>query len=72
MTNLNRFNPFSRRESHSVGEITTYKVLTLLSWALSVLVSVWYTIHGQIWSINYHNRSAFTMNSVLASIYWCE
>ncbi|KAJ6782304.1 hypothetical protein PWT90_00627 [Aphanocladium album] len=70
MSNLNRFNPFGRRESHSVGEITTYKVLTLLTWALSVFVSVWYTVHGQIWNINYLHKSAFTMNSVLASIFW--
>ncbi|OAA61316.1 hypothetical protein ISF_05395 [Cordyceps fumosorosea ARSEF 2679] len=70
MANLNRFNPFSRRESHSVGAITTYKILTLLTWLLSVVVSVWYTVRGHIWAINYHHRSAFTMNSIIASIFW--
>lgn len=63
-------NPFSRRESHSAGEITMYKVLTLLTWILSVVVSVYYTMHGRIWSINYHYKSAFTMNSILADIFW--
>ncbi|KAK8147788.1 hypothetical protein MY1884_001411 [Beauveria asiatica] len=70
MANINRYNPFSRRESHSTAAVTTYKVLTLVTWALSVFVSVWYTYHGHIWDINYHHRSAFTMNSVIASIFW--
>ncbi|KAM3508086.1 hypothetical protein MY11210_006869 [Beauveria gryllotalpidicola] len=70
MPNINNYNPFSRRESHSTAAVTTYKVLTLLTWALSVFVSVWYTYHGHVWDINYHHRSAFTMNSVIVSIFW--
>jgi hypothetical protein len=72
-------NPFSKRESHSSGQLTTYKILTLLTWALSVAVSVYYTVHEphdgftirkRIWDQNYLYPSAFTMNSIIASIFW--
>lgn len=72
-------NPFSRRESYSGGEITTYKVFTLATWLLSVVTSVYYTLehpHGKhsinrrIWEQNDHYPSGFTMNSVIASIFW--
>lgn len=72
-------NPFSKRESHARGSITTYKFLTLITWALSVVVSVYYTVHSphdghtirkRIWDQNYLYPSAFTMNSIIASIFW--
>jgi hypothetical protein len=59
--------------------VTIYKTLTILTWALSVFVSVYYTIHSphdgftirkRIWDQNDLYPSAFTMNSVIASIYW--
>lgn len=72
-------NPFSRRESHGANSITTYKVLTLLSWLLSVVVTVYYAIEpphdgryhgGTIWHQNYLHYTAFTLNSAMTSIYW--
>jgi hypothetical protein len=72
-------NPFSKRETHSRGSIVTYKILTLLSWLLSVVVSVYFTVHEphdaftvrrRIWDQNYLYPSAFTMNHILADIYW--
>lgn len=75
-------NPFGRRETHTAGEITTYKIFSVLTWALSVAASVYYTVHQphhghghhhirrRIWDINYLYPSAFTMNSVLGSIFW--
>jgi hypothetical protein len=59
--------------------VTTYKVLTLITWVLSVVVSVYYTVHSphdghtirkRIWDQNSLYPSAFSMNSVIASIYW--
>lgn len=35
-------NPFSKRETHSQQSITTYKVLTILTWLAAVVVSVYY------------------------------
>lgn len=78
-TDWNTFNPFSRRESHSSESIVVYKVLTILSWLLSVVVSVYYTVNephdgftirNRIWDQNYLYPSAFTLNSTLADIYW--
>ncbi|KAI6783424.1 uncharacterized protein J7T54_004451 [Emericellopsis cladophorae] len=79
MTDWNRHNPFSKRENHSAMSVTIYKVLTILTWLLSLVVSVYYTIHAphdgftirkRIWDQNDLYPSAFTMNSVIASIYW--
>jgi hypothetical protein len=72
-------NPFAKRESHGANSILTYKILTLVSWLLSVVVSVYYTtnephdgftIRKRIWDQNYLYPSAFTMNSTLADIFW--
>ncbi|KAL6884255.1 hypothetical protein HDV57DRAFT_494078 [Trichoderma longibrachiatum] len=79
MAGWQNYNPFSKRETHSRGSIVTYKVLTLLSWLLSVVVSVYFTVHEphdaftvrrRIWDQNYLYPSAFTMNHILADIYW--
>jgi hypothetical protein len=79
MDRFHNINPFAKRETHTSGSITTYKVLTLLSWLLSVVVSVYYvtnephdgyTIRRRIWDQNYLYRTAFTMNAVIADIYW--
>jgi hypothetical protein len=79
MVDWNKYNPFSKRESHGSVSITTYKVLTLLTWLLSIVVSVYYNVHSpkdghtirkRVWDQNYLYPTAFTMNSVLADIYW--
>lgn len=72
-------NPFAKRDSHSASSIITYKVLTLVTWLLSVISTVYYNFEaphdgryhgGNIWHQNYHYYSGFTLNSVIASIYW--
>ncbi|KAH7165603.1 hypothetical protein EDB81DRAFT_754342 [Dactylonectria macrodidyma] len=79
MANWGQLNPFSKRESHSSGAILTYKILTLLTWILSVVVSVYYTtnkphdgytIRKRIWDQNDLYRTAFTLNATITSIYW--
>lgn len=73
-------NPFAKRESHGRGSIATYRILTLLSWLLSAVITVYYALepphdgryHGRsIWRQNYHYYSGFTLNSIITSIYWC-
>jgi hypothetical protein len=72
-------NPFAKRETHSVGAITTYKVLTILTWLLSVIVSVYYTVQDpmdgfhirrRIWDMNELHRTAFSMNAIIAEVFW--
>lgn len=55
-------------------------MLTLLSWLLAVITSVYYTvddprdgfsIRQRIWDLNDLYRTAFTLNPIISSIYWC-
>lgn len=71
-------NPFAKRVSHSSSTVITYKVLTLLTWVLSVVFSVYYTVdspaddikHGRtIEGQNWLHLSGFTLNFVLVYIY---
>jgi len=74
-------NPFARRESHPVQAIWTYKVLTVLTWLLTVIVSLYYTFgipqdgkhkhNNTIWGHNsLHGRSPFALNALITSLYW--
>lgn len=71
-------NPFARRESHSAVSITTYRILTILSWLLVTIATIYYTIHAPhddvkkrrntIWG---HNKpTPFALNVAITSIYW--
>ena len=79
LTNITTDNPFSKRESYANSTILTYKILTILTWLLSVIVSVYYTLNAphdghhirrRIWDQNTLYPTAFTMNSIIADIYW--
>jgi len=83
MERLGRLNPFAKREEHSKQTVITYKILTTLSWLLSVITSVYYTfdhprdgvhvepeIHRRIWDWNYYYYSGFTLNYLITSLYW--
>lgn len=79
LTSFPTVNPFAKRETHSSTSITTYKVLTLLSWVLSVITTVYYDfesphdghlIRRTIWGQNYAHPSGFTQNATITSIYW--
>lgn len=71
-------NPFSKKESHSPSAVITYKVLTLLTWALAVVFSIYYSIdspaddlkHGRtIPGQNALHISGFTLNFPLVDVY---
>ncbi|RDW69447.1 ATP synthase F0 [Coleophoma cylindrospora] len=80
LTSLLPVNPFSRRESHSAASVTTYKVLTILSWLLVVITSFYYSFNvpqddikkwrSTIWGVNAVYHTPFATSSVIASIYW--
>ncbi len=73
-------NPFAKRDSHTPTSIITYKVLTIVTWLLSLIVTVYYSMHSAddigithrrtIWEQNYRFYSGFTQNSIITSIYW--
>jgi len=73
------WNPFAKREAHSTSAVRTHKFLTIVTWILAFIVSVYYTTHAphdgytirrRIWDQNYAYPSAFTMNHVIADIFW--
>jgi hypothetical protein len=85
MDRLRNANPFSKRETHSRESIITYKVLTILTWLLSVAVTVYYVFfqpetivvdpkhHHEPQPIWYQNRTwqtGFTLNKIITSLYW--
>ena len=72
-------NPFAKRDSHSARSVVWYKILTLASWVLSVVVTVYYTFEAPndgkyhrdtIWHQNHRHPSGFSLNSLITSIYW--
>lgn len=72
-------NPFQKKESHTTREITLYKVITVLSWLLAVVASVYYTFKAPqddklarhtIWKQNKLHHTGFTLNSLITSIYF--
>ncbi|TPX11980.1 uncharacterized protein E0L32_007283 [Thyridium curvatum] len=79
MDRLHSINPFSKRESHSANAIITYKVLSILTWLLSLVVSVYYVLHEphdgftirhRIWDQNWLYPTGFTLNPVIIDVYW--
>lgn len=79
MDRFHQINPFARRDSHSATSVIWYKVLTLASWLLSVVVTVYYALEpphdgkyhrGTIWHQNHRHPSGFTLNPIITSIYW--
>jgi hypothetical protein len=79
MERAHSINPFAKRESHSKNTVITYKVLTIVTWLLAIIVSFYYTFNSpddgvwhrrRIWKQNDHYHTAFRMNHIIASIYW--
>lgn len=71
-------NPFSKRESHTAQSVLTYKILTIISWLVVTITTIYYTFNAPhddrkkwrdtIWG---HNISTpFALNVVITSIYW--
>ena len=72
-------NPFAKRDDHSKGAVITYKTLTIVTWLLSVIASVYYTLHApldgnlarhRIWFQNDLYPTGFSLNRIIAEIYW--
>ncbi|KAI4867465.1 DUF1774-domain-containing protein [Hypoxylon rubiginosum] len=79
MERIHHINPFAKRDSHTKNTVITYKILTTVTWLLSIVVSFYYTFHRphdgvwfrrRIWGQNDAYYTAFRMNHIIASIYW--
>lgn len=73
-----RFNPFARRETHSPHALNSYRVLVPLTWALVVVVGIYYSIHSpddvkhghKIWKNAKKHTTAFSQDTTVTGIYW--
>lgn len=75
-----KVNPFSRREEHTRLSVNSYRVLTLITWLLAVLTSVYYSLHKpgkhegphrhRLWKQEDQHPTPFSMNSVITTLYW--
>lgn len=67
-------NPFAKRESHSKQQLLVYKVLTILTWILVVIVSVACSFKSEdrrtIWGQNKAHPTPFSLNPFITDIYW--
>jgi len=72
-------NPFALRETHNTQAVWTYKILTILTWILNVIVTIYYTYgkkpheghhRRKVWGQNHHYRTPFSLDPVIASLYW--
>ncbi|KAL4976573.1 hypothetical protein BDW66DRAFT_50941 [Aspergillus desertorum] len=72
------YNPFARRESHGQYPLTAYRILAPLSWALVVVIGIYYSIHKPsdvsnswtIWSQLERRFTGFSVNVTVVEIYW--
>jgi len=80
MSRFSQANPFSHRDSHTREALITYKVVSVVSWALVVITSIWYTFNAphddvkswrhSIWKHNTLHPTPFAMNALITSLYW--
>ncbi|KAJ5935594.1 hypothetical protein N7466_005141 [Penicillium verhagenii] len=72
------YNPFARREAHNVHALNTYRVLVPLTWALVVIVGLYYSLNSpddtkgskKIWKQIKNHPTPFTQNKTVTEIYW--
>jgi len=78
MVNWNKANPFARREEHGTISLTTYKILTFVSWLLVHIANIHYAWnmpshkarHQTIWGQNARFPTPFSLNPTIVDIYW--
>ena len=74
-------NPFAKREEFTSRNLLAYKILTILSWLLLVVVGAYYTFrkpldcHGKhlchtIWGQNKHHPTPFSLDAIVTNVYW--
>jgi len=72
------YNPFARRETHNAQALNLYRVLVPLTWALVVIIGIYYSIHSpddvkkskKIWKQADKHKTPFSQNTTVTGIYW--
>lgn len=72
------YNPFTRRETHNPHALNIYRVFVPLTWALVVVVGIYYSIHSpddvkkgkKIWKQADKHKTPFSQNVAVTGLYW--
>ncbi|KAJ5675764.1 hypothetical protein N7462_008661 [Penicillium macrosclerotiorum] len=72
------YNPFARRETHNPHALTVYRILVPLTWALVVIVGIYYSVHSpddvkhshKIWKQANKHPTPFSQHTTVTEIYW--
>ncbi|KAJ5580065.1 uncharacterized protein N7459_006050 [Penicillium hispanicum] len=72
------YNPFARRETHHAHALTLYRIFVPLTWALVVIVGIYYSIHSpddvkkskKLWKQAHKRKTPFSQNTTVTGIYW--
>jgi len=77
---LSEYNPFAKRSEFNSKSLWAYKILTVTTWLLVVIVGILHTFWAPdtgkgphkhtIWGQNKHLHSPFGLNALITSIYW--
>ncbi|KAL2826368.1 DUF1774-domain-containing protein [Aspergillus pseudoustus] len=74
----NIYNPFTRREEHARSVLTTYRILSVLSYALIVIFGIYYSVRHPhdisnghtIWNQFRRRITPFSVDVIVSEIYW--
>ncbi|KKY26253.1 putative atp synthase f0 [Phaeomoniella chlamydospora] len=74
------YNPFAKRSEFNSKSLYAYKILTIITWLLVIIVGILHTFWAPdagkgphkhtIWGQNRHFRTPFGLNVLVTSIYW--
>jgi len=79
MERVHQINPFTKRDSHDKRSLLAYRILSIVTWLLVVITTIYYTFHApddgqyhrrKIWGQNSRFRTPFSLNKVITNIYW--
>lgn len=71
-------NPFARRDTHTTSALNTYRTLVPITWALVVIVGIYYTIHSphdvkhghRLFKQAKKHDTPFSQNIYVTGVYW--
>lgn len=72
------YNPFARRETHNAQALNLYRIFVPLTWALVVVVGIYYSIHSpddtkgskKLWKQANKHNTPFSQNTTVTGVYW--
>lgn len=74
MERAKALNPFARRESHDKKQLLVYKIFTIVTWVLVVVVTIacCFPSPGRrtIWGQNRAHPTPFSLNPLITDLYW--